>query len=241
MVVNAGSGQPSTVRGRIDWRHSPARTGYPRMRMARRLEELVREVEKGGSETSLERILVKGLLREYHEATQEGRNALVRSRPPRTGTVWDAVIAATIEHACETHEEPIPAWTQEPGRFLKEPWTACRLPISHATAFWNAPAAFIRHNTFIEPRNLDERTGEKHVWAADERTTSGPFRSDEREDGTGRPDRGGVHRGWGRNGAGAPSDTRNPGRRLVDPGRGERPSRRRRRKSPRKRTSASTG
>ena len=33
------------------------------------------------------------------------------------------------------------------------------------TALANAPAAFIRHNTFIEPRHLDERGGECHVWA----------------------------------------------------------------------------
>lgn len=163
----------------------PITTGYPGMGMAHRLEELVQEVEKGGSETSLERVLVKGFLREYHEAAGEGRNALVKAGPSRTGTVWDAVIAAAIEHACEMHDEPIPAWTQEPERFLKEPWTACRLPISRATAFWNAPAAFIRHNTFIEPRNLDERTGEKHVWAADERTTSEAVRADERETETG--------------------------------------------------------
>ena len=192
------------------------------MRIAHRLEELLQEVEKGGSETSIERVLVKGFLREYHDATGEGRKALVEASPRRSGTVWDAVVAAAIEHACEMHDEPIPAWTQEPGRFLEEPWTACRLPISHATAFWNAPAAFIRHNTFIEPRNLDERTGEKHVWATDERTTPEPVRADERKATTSRPDGGGVHRGRGRDGASAPSDTRNPGRRLVDPGRARR-------------------
>ena len=58
------------------------------MEMAHRLEEPVQQVEKGGSETSLEGVLVKGLLREYDEAAGEGRKALVKAMPSRTGTGW---------------------------------------------------------------------------------------------------------------------------------------------------------
>ena len=48
------------------------------MRMTRRLEELLQEVGKGGSETSLEPVPVQGFLREYHEAAGDGRKALGR-------------------------------------------------------------------------------------------------------------------------------------------------------------------
>ena len=66
--------------------------------------------------------------------------------------MWDAVVAATVEHACTTHGAEVPAWTQAPERFLKRPWVYRRGPIERGTALANAPAAFIRHNTFIEPR-----------------------------------------------------------------------------------------
>ena len=76
------------------------------------------------------------------------------------------MIAATVEHACTTHGVEVPAWTQAPERFLKRPSVFRRGPtIERAAALANASAAFVRHNTFIEPRNLDERGGERHVWA----------------------------------------------------------------------------
>ena len=94
------------------------------------------------------------------------RRALAAAEPPLTGTVWEAVIAATVEHACTTHGVEVPAWTQAPESFLKRPSVFRRGPtIERAAALANASAAFVRHNTFIEPRNLDERGGERHVWA----------------------------------------------------------------------------
>ena len=48
-----------------------------------------------------------------------------RPEPPLTGTVWDAVIAATVEHACTTHGAEVPA--SDPGpRALPE--TALGVP-----------------------------------------------------------------------------------------------------------------
>ena len=45
-----------------------------------------------------------------------GRRALAATEPPLTATVWDAVIAATVEHPCTTHGAEVPMWTY-PCRF----------------------------------------------------------------------------------------------------------------------------
>ena len=148
---------------------------------AARLSELAAEARAGWDATTLERLIVKGLTRYYHGIDNEARRALAAAEPPLTGTVWDAVIAATVEHACTTHGAAVPAWTQAPERFLKRPWVYRRGPIERGTALANAPAAFIRHNTFIEPRNLDERGGERHVWADHESAAPRVVRPAERE------------------------------------------------------------
>jgi hypothetical protein len=167
-------------------RHSPGQPegpgGTERRRAAeRRLAELVAEAHSGLRTSTIERRIVKELLRCYHGLDIEGRRALAAAEPPLTGTIWDAVIAAAVEHACSTHDEPTPAWAEKPERFLREPWVSERCPIDRGTALNNAPGAFIRHNTFIEVRNLDERGGERHVWAADERPAPQSIRPPQRE------------------------------------------------------------
>ena len=146
-----------------------------------KLHELAAEARAGWDATTLERLIVKGLTRYYHGIDNEARRALAAAEPPLTGTLWDAVIAATVEHACTTHGAEVPAWTQAPERFLKRPWVFRRGTIQRGTALANAPAAFIRHNTFIEPRNLDERGGERHVWADHESAAPRVVRPAERE------------------------------------------------------------
>ena len=148
---------------------------------AARLSELAAEARAGWDATTLERLIVKDLTRYYHGIDNAARTALAAAEPPLTGTVWDAVIAAAVEHACTTHGAEVPAWTQAPERFLKRPWVFRRGPIERGTALANAPAAFIRHNTFIEPRNLDERGGEQHVWADHESAAPRVVRPAERK------------------------------------------------------------
>ena len=159
----------------------PAGTGVQVRTAAARLSELAAEAQAGRDETTLERLIVKGLTRYYHGIDDDARTALAGAEPPLTGTVWDAVIAATVEHACTTHGDDVPAWTQAPERFLKRPWVYRRGSIERGTALANVPAAFIRHNTFVEPRNLDERGGERHVWASHESAAPQAVRPAERE------------------------------------------------------------
>ena len=148
---------------------------------AAKLTELAAEAQAGWDDTTLERLIVKGLTRYYHGIDDVDRRTLAAAEPPLTGTVWDAVIAATVEHVCTMHGDEVPAWTQAPERFLKRPWVYRRGPIERGTALANAPAAFIRHNTFIEPRNLDERGGERHVWAPHESAAPRAVRPPQRE------------------------------------------------------------
>ena len=56
---------------------------------------------------------VKGLTRCYDGIDNEARSALAAAEPPLAGTVWNAVIAATVEHVCTTHHAEVPpTWTQ---------------------------------------------------------------------------------------------------------------------------------
>lgn len=153
--------------------HAAARDGTARL-----LEDLAAEAVIGGPPGGLERIMVKGLLREYHGRSADERRRMIEREPTLTGTVWDAVIGAAVEHACTTHGDPVPAWTQRTERFNPEPVCHANTALSHGTKLSNAPAAFIRHNTFIDVWSLDHRTGERHVWATNERTPTEAVRKD---------------------------------------------------------------
>ena len=55
----------------------------------------------------------QGLTRCYDGIDNEARSALAAAEPPLTGTVCNAVIAATVEHVCTTHHAEVPpTWTQ---------------------------------------------------------------------------------------------------------------------------------
>jgi len=69
-----------------------------------------------------------------------------------TGTVWDAVIAETVEHVCTTHGADVPASTEARGPPALVVLT--RTDRARSTLA-NVPAAFIWHNASIEPRNPD--------------------------------------------------------------------------------------
>ena len=69
---------------------------------AAKLSELAAEARAAPDATTLERLIVKSLTRYYHSIDNEARRTLAAAEPPLTGTVWDAVIAATAEHACTT-------------------------------------------------------------------------------------------------------------------------------------------
>ena len=85
-------------------------------------------------------------------------------RPPLGTPHWDALIAAVVEHLSEVLGFPKPEWTAEPERYLDEPWIGGIGPKSWSEALHAAPAAFLRHGAFIDPRSLNERGGETVPW-----------------------------------------------------------------------------
>ena len=93
-----------------------------------------------------------------HGIDNEVRRALAATEP-LAGTVQDAVMAAIVEHACTTHDgrrnagvdrsRPRPSGNGPACTDADGSSAALRLPTRRR------PSS--RHNTFIEPRNLDER------------------------------------------------------------------------------------
>ena len=57
----------------------------------------------------------------------EQRAALVE-RGPLTGTKWDALLAAMVEHVAWLHGHERPAWVDEPERFLDATWVVADTP-----------------------------------------------------------------------------------------------------------------
>ena len=119
-------------------------------------------VEEGWDEISLYRLIVRQLQRSFHNGTHADRLAMLKNRPRMTGTKWDAVAAAVMEHAATTHGYPPPAWTEEPERFLDE-LTPAIGPLPRGTIA-GQPAPFLRRGVLIDPRDLDGRTGDGRRW-----------------------------------------------------------------------------
>ena len=134
----------------------------------KREELITRLAERAGrgedSNQTLYRLIVTGIPRELAGTDQQNRVTMTARRPPTTGTHWDALIAAIVEHAASCMGFPVPAWTQEPARFLEEPWIGGTGPRSWSEALHAAPAAFIRHGAFIDPRRLNPRGGDTTGW-----------------------------------------------------------------------------
>ncbi len=125
----------------------------------------------------LYRVLIHQLPREFHGLSHTEQAAALAERPELTGKQpWDAFLAAVVEHIARLHGHPAPAWVDEPERFLDRPWVAARTRLAARDSVLYAPAAFTRHATIPDPRDLDARGGERHEWLPppDSRTLEAP-------------------------------------------------------------------
>ena len=119
------------------------------------------------------KLAISGIARQYRHLNQIQREDVLSARPTLTGTPWDALLAAVVEHLANLHGCEAPGWVNEPERFLNRPkhlspdWTLT--PTMAMAGLTNAPAAFLRHGIVTDPRNLDERGGELERWS-DERS-----------------------------------------------------------------------
>ena len=129
-----------------------------------RLPEYAEAVRDGWTEGELLRLHLHELPRSIFDLPRERQIELLEERPPLTGTHRDALLAAMVEHLCEIHDLPLPAWSQELERFLEIAWIIGYSHEEHLVATAYAPAAFIRHGALPDPRSLDARGGEVHVW-----------------------------------------------------------------------------
>ena len=89
---------------------------------------------------------------------------------PLTGTRWDALLAAMVEHVAGRHGLGRVESVHEPERFLDEAWVLSPIPIIRRQALRRAPAAFLRDGTILDPRGSGHpRRGEQRVGGADGR------------------------------------------------------------------------
>jgi hypothetical protein len=92
-------------------------------------------------------------VREFVDAWQAmamgERAAALEQEPSTVGRVQDAYLAALAEHLALSERITIPAWTEQPDRFLSEPFFAGGLESLKATLLVESPLAFRRRLIFI--------------------------------------------------------------------------------------------
>ncbi len=130
----------------------------------RTLETWLEGVRQGWPDDDVGRLIVHGLPRWFHALDRTRQTEVLEERPGRTGSKWDALLAATVEHLCDLHGHPVPVWVDEPERFLEETWVLATTPVIRRESLLYAPPAFIRHGAIPDPADLDERGGERFAW-----------------------------------------------------------------------------
>ena len=128
------------------------------------LAEFLRGLEEGWPEEDIYRWIVCQLPRSFHGRSAEGQRQALGRRAPLTGTKWDALLAAVVEHVAWLHGHAPPAWVNEPERFLETTWVVAATPRTRLYSVIFAPAAFLRHGAIPDPRDLDARGGERFDW-----------------------------------------------------------------------------
>jgi transcriptional regulator with XRE-family HTH domain len=85
-----------------------------------------------------------------------GKGSLVEEAPPSCeDSRFDAAMAAFVEQLCTEASMAIPAWTDEPERFVEPWWFVSGLPGFEAMALRDSPIAFARHGVFVNEGALD--------------------------------------------------------------------------------------
>jgi hypothetical protein len=77
------------------------------------------------------------------------RSSGLAAEPAPLGSVKDAYLAAVAEYLSARDSFLPPAWTEEPKRFLKEPYFAGALESLKAILIAESPAAFRRRLIFV--------------------------------------------------------------------------------------------
>ena len=97
---------------------------------------------------------VREFLDQWQLMSPEQRTARLEDEPQRLSGVKDAYLAAVAEHLALSERLPVPAWTEQPDRFLSEPFFASGLESLKAILLVESPLAFRRRLIFISADGL---------------------------------------------------------------------------------------
>ncbi len=86
------------------------------------LDAYIEGIRERWPERDIQRHIVCGLPRGFHARSVVEQRAALAKRVPLTGTKWDALVAAMVEHVARLHGHAPPAWVDEPERFLDKTW-----------------------------------------------------------------------------------------------------------------------
>jgi hypothetical protein len=98
--------------------------------------------------------LLREFLDEFYGRTQSEMALAVAREPARIGLVHDAYLAAVAEHLALKFGLPVPAWVEQPDRFLAQPFFAGGLESLKAILLVESPLAFRRRQIFVSANAL---------------------------------------------------------------------------------------
>ena len=130
-----------------------------------RLSNYTDMIRAGWTDGELERFILRDLPRQFHAMNRETQRRELERGVDVTGTRWDALIAAVSEQLAMTHDLPVPAWIDEPERFLDETWVLARGALNRRLCLMYAPGPFLRHGAVPHPAEFNERAGDTDEWA----------------------------------------------------------------------------
>ena len=89
--------------------------------------------------------LILQFVDDFRSRRRSVQRDLVSRRPPQTGSrLLDAYLAGLAEYLSNEVGVPVPAWVEDPDRFLREWWIESDVPSARPTAIAQSPAAFRR-------------------------------------------------------------------------------------------------
>ncbi len=94
-------------------------------------------------------IAVREFLDSWQAMTRDERQEALSEEPVAIGRIEDAYLAALAEHLAQAGQLDVPAWTEAPSRFLREPFFAGGLESLKAILLVESPSAFRRRLIFI--------------------------------------------------------------------------------------------
>jgi hypothetical protein len=110
--------------------------------------------ERSVGRTGVFDLSVREFLDNWQTMSAEQRNNALAEEPAALGKIQDAYLAALAEHLALESRLPTPQWTEQPDRFLTEPFFAGGLESLKAILLVESPLAFRRRLIFISADGL---------------------------------------------------------------------------------------